>query len=714
MDQILNGIDPTMLAKLPPDGGTEFNRLIFEKSPYLLQHARNPVDWYAWGEEAFQAALEQDKPVFLSIGYSTCHWCHVMEKESFEDNQVARLLNDVFISIKVDREERPDIDQIYMSVCQAVTGMGGWPLTVVLTPDRKPFFAGTYFPKQSRYGRTGMLDLIPKISQLWQDRREELLESADSITNHLAELNTTSAGELQHEVFQAAFDQLNARYDALYGGFGPPPKFPSPHNLLFLIRFWHKTKGSRPLEIVEKTLTRMRMGGIFDQVGFGFHRYSTDESWLLPHFEKMLYDQALMILAYTETFQATGDPFYRRVTKELITYVIRDMKSPDGGFYSAEDADSEGEEGLFYLWKLDEFNEVLGEEQGGLFSQILNLKADGNYYDEATKAKTGRNILYLKKDLSDHAREQDHPANDLHKSWEENRQKLFETRKNRIRPLKDDKILTDWNGLMIAALAKAGAVLGENEYVTTAKESVDFIWEHLRDNRGRLIKRFRDGEASQPSHLDDYAFLIWGLIELYQADFNPVHLKRALELNTIMLEDYWDEQNGGLFLSSAELNDLIVRSKEVYDGAIPSGNSVAAHNLIRLSRYLSDPELETKSAQIAETFANLVNPLPQGFTHLLSSVLFAVGPTSEIVITGDSKSTDTQDMIRIIQKSYLPHAVLIFAPSDQPDSEIYSIIPQLKNQPPIDGKATVYICRNFTCQAPVTDPEVVREQLKQE
>ena len=700
-----------VLKDLPADGGPDFNRLIFEKSPYLLQHARNPVDWFPWSDAAFDLARELDRPVFLSIGYSTCHWCHVMEKESFEDHQVADLMNEGFICIKVDREERPDIDQLYMSVCQAITGMGGWPLTVILTPDKKPFFAGTYFPRENRHGRTGMLDLLPKVIDLWNTKREEMEDSANKITTHLLETSSGRAGKLRPDIFQIAYEGLEGRFDRLFGGFGSAPKFPSPHNLIYLLRYWHHSGESKALEMVEKTLDQMRLGGIYDQVGFGFHRYSTDEAWLLPHFEKMLYDQAMLVLTYVEAFHATGDESYASVAREILTYVLRDMTSSEGGFFSAEDADSEGEEGLFYLWTMDEFSEVFGKDDSELFIELFNLKEEGNYYDEAEKSRTGRNILHLKKDLPELASKLDLSPEKLLDEWQNHRQALFQAREKRIHPLKDDKILTDWNGLIIAALAKASAILGNPEYLTAAKKAVDFIWNNLREENGRLIKRFRGGESDHPSHLDDYAFLTWGLIEIYQADFDPVYLKKALDLNEIMLAEFWDEDGGGLFLAGRDRTDLIVRGKEIYDGALPSGNSVAANNLFRLSRMTGRFDLDNKARQLTETFAEQINPIPQGFTHLLTAMLFAEGPGFEVVISGDSSSSDTEEMLRVLQQKYLPNMVILLNPSDLSDSGISEISPWLKDQVPISGRATAYVCQDYACKLPTNDLDTMLSLL---
>ncbi len=699
------------LKKLPPDGGSDYNRLVFEKSPYLLQHAANPVNWFPWGEEAFQKADQEDKPIFLSIGYSTCHWCHVMEHESFEDPQIAALLNETFIPIKVDREERPDIDQIYMSVCQAVTGSGGWPLTVILTPDKLPFFTGTYFPKESRFGRTGLDELIPKIDDLWNNKRDEILESADQIVNYLKQSNSPSSGELDVSTLDKAYQQLSTRFDPVQGGFGTSPKFPTPHNLIFLLRYWHKTGEPKALEMVEKTLQKMRLGGIFDHIGFGFHRYSTDASWFLPHFEKMLYDQALLIMAYVEGFQATGKNEYAETAHEIISYVLRDMTSPEGGFYSAEDADSEGEEGLFYLWTPEDFREYLEDEVSELFINLFNLEDGGNFFEEASKAKTGRSIIYLKESLDNLKKEKGLTRVEIQALWEMARQLLFDVREKRIHPLKDDKILTDWNGLMIAALAKASSALGEPIYAQAAKKAVDFIWKNLRDNDGRLLKRYREGESRLPAHLDDYAFLVWGLIELYQAEFETDYLEKALELNALMLDLFWDEQNGGLFLTSDGQTDLIIRSKKIYDGAVPSGNSIAAFNLLRLGRMTTNLEYEEKARQIGNVFSQQISQVPQGNTQFLSAMIFAFGPSFEVVITGKPGEADTDRMLNSLQRMYNPNAINIFRPAGDAAIEIIKLSPFVETQVMVDGKAAAYICQDYACNAPTTDITEMAKQL---
>ncbi|MFX0141691.1 MAG: thioredoxin domain-containing protein, partial [Candidatus Hodarchaeota archaeon] len=444
----------------------EFNKLKTEKSPYLLQHAKNPVDWYPWGEEAFEKAKEEDKPIFLSIGYSTCHWCHVMAHESFEDDQVAELMNEVFVSIKVDREERPDIDKIYMTICQMITGSGGWPLTIIMTPEKKPFFAGTYFPKQTRFGRIGLIDLIKRIQDLWNNQKSELVNSADQITFSLQNIDQESPGEkFSESTIKRAYKQLSMQFDNVNGGFGNRPKFPTPHNLIFLLRYWKRTGDKKALEMVEKSLQAMRKGGIYDHIGFGFHRYSTDSIWLVPHFEKMLYDQALIAIAYIETYQATKNQLYRNTAKEIFSYVLRDMISVEGGFYSAEDADSEGEEGKFYVWSKDEIEKILEKEELGLATKIFNIEESGNYLEETSGKKTGNNILHLK----------NFPEKKIQVEIEKIRSKLYISRKKRIYPHKDDKVLTDWNGLMIAALAKGAIALQEEKYLQAAKKATNFI-----------------------------------------------------------------------------------------------------------------------------------------------------------------------------------------------------------------------------------------------
>ncbi|MEW6250886.1 MAG: thioredoxin domain-containing protein [Planctomycetota bacterium] len=696
------------LRKLPPDGGPEFNRLVFEKSPYLLQHARNPVNWFPWCDAAFEQARKEDKPVFLSIGYSTCHWCHVMEHESFEDPDVARLLNDGFICIKVDREERPDIDHVYMSVCQTLTGSGGWPLTVVMTPDKKPFFAGTYFSKSARFGRQGLVELLPRLGNAWRTQREKVTDSAEKIVQHVQSVNHRGAGPaLDAATLTTGYRQLADRFDAARGGFGAAPKFPTPHNLTFLLRYWRRTGDANALKMVEQTLRAMRAGGMYDHVGFGFHRYSTDAEWLVPHFEKMLYDQALLIVAYIEAFQATQDAEFAQTAREILTYVLRDMTAPEGAFYSAEDADSEGVEGKFYLWTADELHRALGEDDANLVGRALSVKAGGNFTNPHTPPRT--NILYRSKTAAELARELGIEEAELARRLEAARRELFAVREQRVHPHKDDKILTDWNGLMIAALAKAARALDEPKYAAAAQRSADFVLERLRDSHGRLLKRFRDGEAGLPAHLDDYAFLVWGLLELYEANFEVRNLQAALDLNKEMLRHYWDETASGLFFTADDGEALLARTKEVYDGALPSGNSVAMLNLLRLARITGDSELETKAAAIGQAFSADLSRAPAGHTQLLGALDFALGPSFEIVIAGDPARDDTREMLRTLRGVFLPNAVVLLRPDG--DAGITRIAEFTQSQTAVDGKATAYVCVNQACQAPTTDRRELAKQL---
>ncbi len=610
------------------------NRLAAEKSPYLLQHADNPVDWYPWGEEAFKKARDEDKPIFLSIGYATCHWCHVMEHESFEDPVVAALMNEAFINIKVDREERPDIDQVYMTVCQMLTGSGGWPLTIVMTPDKVPFFAGTYLPRDSRLGRMGMTELAPRVQEIWISDREKVLASAKQIFDRLAMVSQPRvAGAIDMELPDRAYRELASRYDATHGGFGSAPKFPSPHNLLFLSRYSKLRNQLQGIRMVDHTLETMRRGGIFDQVGFGFHRYSTDAEWLVPHFEKMLYDQAMLVLASTEAFLSGGNPTHSRTVDEVVTYVLRDMTSPKGGFYSAEDADSDGAEGLFYIWTTDELVEVLGEKDAAFAAKVWNTTRDGNFADEASGAITGANILHRSSGNEATAESLGMAAPEFQAKLESIRSCLFDNREGRIHPLKDDKILADWNGLMAAALARAGRVFGDEKYIEAAERSVGFVLESMVKD-GRLHHRWRDGELTVPAFLDDHVFVIWALLELYDATLDPAHLAHAVELQERTDELFWDDDNGGFFFSPDDGEDLLVRQKEVYDGAIPSGNSVAARNLLRLARLTGRNEYANRADAIFAAFAADTARGASAHSHMADALLFASSPSLEIVIAG--------------------------------------------------------------------------------
>jgi uncharacterized protein YyaL (SSP411 family) len=593
------------------------NRLIHEKSPYLLQHAHNPVDWYPWGDEAFEQARLADKPVFVSIGYATCHWCHVMAHESFENEEAARNLNDSFVCIKVDREERPDIDAVYMAACNLITGKGGWPLSVFLTPDRKPFFAATYIPLTSRFGQPGMIDLCRQLSGMWHGQRQRIVDAAAQMTGYLKTTFTfSSSTQLDDSPSRTAFGWLKQRFDVNYGGFESAPKFPTPHRLLFLLQWAQSAGDPAAVPMVEKTLLAMRNGGIWDHVGFGFHRYSTDEKWILPHFEKMLYDQALLSMAYLNAFASTQHPEFAQTARDIFTYLKQDMMSPEGVFYSAEDADSEGEEGRFYVWHRDEFKRAAGPE-ADLWEKIFDIRADGNFHDEATGQAAGSNILYLRRPLHQWADSLKTEESRLQKDWNNIRDRLSDIRKTRIRPLLDDKILTDWNGLMIAALAQGSQILKNPEYLKMAEAAADWILREMRDSSGRLLHRHRLGESGILALADDYAFLIHGLLDLYQADANPGYLPEAIRLQANMESEFADETEGGFFTSALRDSDLPVRPKEIYDGALPSANSVTLYNLVTLATITHDPIWKKKAERLAMAFMGTVREQPQAYTFFL-------------------------------------------------------------------------------------------------
>ncbi|MBW2070497.1 MAG: thioredoxin domain-containing protein [Deltaproteobacteria bacterium] len=592
------------------------NRLAQEKSPYLLQHAENPVDWYPWGEEAFARARAEDKPIFLSIGYSTCHWCHVMAHESFEDLEVGRLLNESFVSIKVDREERPDVDATYMAVCQAVTLRGGWPLSIFMTWEGKPFYAGTYFPRTGRMGMPGFIELLTQIAAAWQKDRSQLLQLSDKITRGIQPRAAGDAGSVPGlATLQKGFAQLRQTFDQTWGGFGQAPKFPTPHNLTFLLRWYRRQHNSQALAMVKKTLTQMRMGGIYDQLGHGFHRYSVDEKWLVPHFEKMLYDQALLAIVYAETYQLTGEPFYGEVAADILNYVLRDMTAREGGFYTAEDADSEGEEGRFYTWTPEEVRQHLSKEEAELFCCFYDVGPNGNF-------EGGRSIPHIRMSLEEFAAGEGMDAAGLAKILESARKRLFDAREKRIHPLKDDKILTSWNGLMIAAMARGYRAMANEKFLRAGRRAAHFIEEALERPGPRLLRRFRQGEAAYQGFADDYSFLVWGLLELYEATSEDGYLEKALALTGAMLELFWDNKGGGFLFNGKENEVLIKQTKEIYDGAVPSSNSVAAMNLLRLAQATGERSLEEKAVSTAAAFAKRLRAYPAAYTHFLSALDF--------------------------------------------------------------------------------------------
>ncbi len=632
-----------------------------------------------------------------------------MERESFKDEETAQVLNENFVSIKVDREERPDIDRLYMKTCMLMTGSGGWPLTIIMTPKKQPFFAATYLPNRGRAGMKGLLELLRDIGELWKRDRRRLVSTAGKVTEHLADyVAARRRGEkLTDVIFDEAFIRLLDSFDNVHGGFGLSPKFPSPHNLLFLLRYWKRTGRRQALDMVEKTLQKMRLGGIFDQLGYGFHRYSIDPTWLVPHFEKMLYDQALMTIAYIEAYQATQKEAYRKIAEQVLEYVLRDMRGREGGFFSAEDADSEGQEGKFYLWTNAEIRQELGEE-ASLIARVFYILEEGNYVD-LHKGQTGHNILHLRKPLPELSSELEIKYEKLAALVKKSKLKLLKIRDKRVHPLKDDKFLTDWNSLMIAALAKSAKALGSKQHLQAARKATDFLLRELQRPDGMLYHRLRDGEASVEGNLDDYAFFILALIELYEATFETEYLKEALKFQDYLIKHFWDHQNEGFFFTADYGEKLLVRYRDFRDGAIPSGNSVALLNLVRLARMTGNTQYEEKAAALAKAFSSHLEGEPSQNTMFMAALDFFTGPTSELVIVGDPNSEETKKMLYTLRSSFIPDKTILF--KNPSDLNLESIAHFTKGMSTIDNKTTAYICRNFVCSRPLTDVDEIMRVL---
>ncbi|MCC6860645.1 MAG: thioredoxin domain-containing protein [Bryobacterales bacterium] len=678
------------------------NRLAGERSPYLLQHAHNPVDWYPWGAEAFERARRENKPIFLSIGYSTCHWCHVMERESFEDEKLAELLNRHFVPVKVDREERPDIDRIYMTFVQATTGGGGWPMSVFLTPELKPFFGGTYFPPDDRYGRPGFGTLLDRIAQAWATEREQLERSGDEVTGQLQrQLESGRSGRMDSMLSESCFLQLRRSFDPRRGGFGGAPKFPRPvvHN--FLLRYYARTGNREALDMVLTTLKGMARGGMNDQLGGGFHRYSVDERWFVPHFEKMLYDQAQLAVSFVEAFQITAEPFYADAARATLDYVLRDMRDPGGAFYSAEDADSASDpdrptvksEGAFYLWTAAEIDGVLGREAAARFGELYGVEENGNVRDDPHGEFRGRNILYAAREPGEVE-----PAGE----W---RSKLLEARSRRPRPHLDDKILTAWNALMISALARAGAVLDEARYSEAAERAADFILTRMYDRgTGVLLRRYRQGDAAIQGFLDDYAFLIEALLDLYQTGFDLARLETALELAHSMLALFEDKTHGGFYSTAEGDSSLILRVKEEYDGAEPSGNSAAVLDLLRLAGITGRQDFAHSAERAFAALSVRVAEAPTAAPQLLAAYEFASARRKQIILVGDRRDATLRQMLRALHARFLPHHVLLLVESEAARRRLSEYQPAIANMPAIQGRTTAYVCEDFTCRLPVSEP----------
>ena len=676
------------------------NRLIDETSPYLLQHAHNPVDWYPWGEEALNLAKELDKPILLSIGYSACHWCHVMERESFENEEIAAIMNKHYINIKVDREERPDLDEIYMSAVQIMTGSGGWPMTVFLTPDRKPFYGGTYFPPDDRYGRPGFPKLLVAVKDAYQNKRADIDEQAEKLVSHINQISNPESVDdllLDDKIIEQAFYHYQNRFDSQHGGFGQAPKFPPGMGLILLLRYWKRSGNSRALHIVEFTLEKMARGGMNDQLGGGFHRYSTDEIWLAPHFEKMLYDNSLLTVTYLEAFQATGKPFYREVVEETLGYILREMyDQQNGGFYSTQDADSEGEEGKFFVWTPDEVEQILGQVDAKVFCDFYDVTDHGNFEHQ--------NILWVKTPTDLYTKKTNIEQTDLINILSRCKKKLFDAREKRIKPGLDDKILTSWNGLMIRSMGLAYQILGDPRYLEAAETSAKFILKELVQKNGHLLRTHRAGKSHLNACLEDYSYFIAGLIELYQASFDPYWLREANRLNQIMISQFWDSQNGGFFFTGKDHPELIVRSKSAYDGATPSGASMAVHVLLRLAILLNQPDLKEKAKITFSLYDHTMKTAPSGSAQMLCGVDFLIDAPKEIAIVGNPLNEQTQEILRNIHRRFVPNKVIaLLNPNTEEKQEIEELIPLLAGKTSIDGKTTIYVCQNYACQLPTTD-----------
>ncbi len=683
------------------------NRLSNETSPYLLQHAHNPVDWYAWGDEALHKAHTENKPILLSVGYSACHWCHVMEHESFENEEIAALMNELFVNIKVDREERPDLDHIYQSVVQMLTGQGGWPLTMFLTPDQEPFYGGTYFPPDDRHGRPGFPRVLRSVADTYHNRRTDVTKSVEQIHEGLNKLTTfeEGAGDLGPDIMENAARALANQVDMVHGGFGSQPKFPNPTNLEFLLRFWKATGNVNFLNMVTLTLQKMANGGIYDQLGGGFHRYSVDSHWLAPHFEKMLYDNAQLLPLYLELYQITREPLYERVARETLAYIKREMLHSEGGFYATQDADSEGEEGKFFVWTKAEVEALLGDD-ARLLCRYYDITDNGNW-------EGGNNILHLTVSMAQLAKLFNQDLDTVTERIEAGKARLFAVREQRVKPCRDEKILTAWNGLMLSGMIQASTVLGDQEALQTVRDTLAFLQRHmLRD--GRLLRSYKDGQAKLEGYLDDYAFLVAALLDMFEATFEHAYFDLAVELTATMIEDFWDDAQGGFFFTGNHHKRLISRTKSGFDQAIPSGTSVATKNLLRLYHHTGREDYLQRAEQVLRLFKRHMEQQPFGFGSLLSALDFYLHKPQEIVLIGDPSALDTQALLKTIHQQYIPNKTLLQL-DPQNLEETLDTLPLLREvlagKAEVDRKATVYVCHNFTCSLPVTEPDALIELL---
>jgi uncharacterized protein YyaL (SSP411 family) len=723
---LLAGLISSALSAITAEDGEKYtNRLIHEKSPYLLQHAHNPVDWYPWGKEAFDKAKKDNKPIFLSVGYSTCHWCHVMEHESFENPEIAKLMNDNFVNIKVDREERPDIDQVYMTFVQATTGSGGWPMTVFLTPELKPFFGGTYFPPRDKWGQPGLTRVLNKIAESWKSDRERIVASSDKIISQLQTAIEVGGGaeKVSDSVARKAYEQFASQFDAKFGGFGESPKFPRPVTLNFLFDFYgndpKSKEGKHALEMALFTLRKMAEGGIHDHLGGGLHRYSTDKFWHVPHFEKMLYDQAQLAMAYLNAFQITRDPFFEKIARDILDYVRRDMTDREGGFYSAEDADSllaqgkpEHAEGAFYVWPKDEIDRVLGAERAKIFEYHYGVEQKGNAPEDPQGEFKNKNILIQRHSVAETAKKFGQSENKIEQLLAESRKLLFEARAKRPRPHLDDKVVTAWNGLMIAAFARAYQVLDDPAYMQAANKAADFIRQKLyRADTGTLLRSYRQSASDVNGFASDYALLVQGLLDLYEASFDTGWIEWAVKLQQHQDELFGNAKEGGYYSTSEKDSDVLLRMKETDDTAEPSPNSVTALNLLRIGYMFDQADARHSAEKTIKAFARQIERAPTSAPQMLVALSWSRSKPKQVVVAGKVDDAATQAMLREVHRHFVPHEVLILADGGKDQQFFSDRVEFMKSVSEIDNKPTAYVCENFVCQLPTTDVKTLANLL---
>ncbi|MCH7954700.1 MAG: thioredoxin domain-containing protein [Candidatus Marinimicrobia bacterium] len=709
--------DIKAFIKRKKEEGHKPNRLIDEKSPYLLQHAFNPVNWYPWGDEAFDKAKEEDKFIFLSIGYSTCYWCHVMEREIFEVPEIAEIMNKLFISVKVDREERPDVDRIYMQALQMMTGSGGWPMSIFMTNDLKPFWGGTYIPPETKYGRPGFVDLIKQLDELWRTKRNEIYKNAENLYSVLSEHQASAVPSTMPDAedLDSGYKIFERMYDDEYGGFGEAPKFPRVSVFNFLFRYAVRTGNEKAKEMVLRTLRKMAAGGIFDQIGGGFHRYSTDARWHVPHFEKMLYDQGQLVSTYLDAYQLTGDEYFSNNVRDVLNYVSNNLTDENGGFYSAEDAESATSadnldikaEGAFYIWSKSELMELLGEEAGNIFVYYYGVESSGNVLEDPHNYFPGNNVLYLAHTLKETATKFDIPVNEVKKMLRDARTAVYDQREKRINPHLDDKILVSWNGYMISAYSRAYQILHDDSYLLAAERAAIFIKTNLYNAKEQtLLRRFRDGEAGIEANLSDYALLAGSMIDLYEASFNADWIEWADELTNLMIEKFYDEKSGAFYDTPEGSENLIVRMRDDYDGAEPTGNSIAVMNLLRLSQILDKEKYREIADKTVSYYSDILKKSPHALPQMLAAVDFSLVKPKQIIIAGKANSEDTKMMLNSLHEFYIPNKVIIHSDSEDDSNYVSKNLEIVKYMKMIDGKATAYVCENYACKLPTNDLEV--------